>query len=132
MNDHSVILFDGVCNFCNGMVNFVIRQDRKDLFRFAPLQSQAARELLRQHGMNENQSDSFVLLEGNKTYTASTAAIRVCEKLPWYWQWLRVFWILPRRFRDGIYHFIARKRYQWFGKKEQCMVPGEKIRGKFL
>ena len=141
MNKKPIILFDGVCNFCNGLVNFIIRQDKKNIFLFAPLQSERGKKLLDQYGIDWKNNDSFVLIENTgpndsvrqgKAYEKSNAALRIAAKLPWYWKWSQIFWILPKPIRDGIYNIIAKNRYKWFGKKEKCMIPTEQVRGKFL
>ena len=132
MNDRPVILFDGVCNFCNAMVNFIIRQDKKNIFLFATLQSDSGKKLLEQYKIDWKASDSFVVIANDKAYMKSNAALRLYNKLPWYWKWTQVFWIVPKFIRDGIYNFIAKNRYRWFGKKEECMVPTPAIREKFL
>ena len=136
-----IILFDGVCNFCNGLVNFIIRQDKKNIFLFAPLQSERGKKLLDQYGIDWKNNDSFVVIENagsndpvrqGKAYEKSNAALRIAAKLPWYWKWSQVFWILPKPIRDWAYNIIAKNRYKWFGKKEECMIPTEQVRGKFL
>jgi predicted DCC family thiol-disulfide oxidoreductase YuxK len=131
-SEHSIILFDGVCNFCNGAINFVLKQDKKRVFRFAPLQSQAGQKLLQQYGLTTKDFDSFVLIDDGKVYKKSAASLRVMNKLPWYWKEAQVLRIIPIAFRDAIYDFVARNRYKWFGKKEQCMVPTAEIRSRFL
>ena len=132
MSDHPVILFDGVCNFCNGLVNFIIRHDKNKKLRFAALQSQAGKALLEKYQLQKKDFDSFVLIENGKVFSKSSAALYVLHKLPWYWQELRMFWIIPAFMRNAIYDFVARNRYNWFGKKEECMVPGEDVRERFL
>ena len=127
-----VVLFDGVCNFCNSNVNYIIQQDRKKIFRFAPLQSEAAQKLLREYNLAAREFDSFVLIDRSKAYFKSTAALKVYGQLPWYWKWTQLLWIFPRFIRDAVYDFIARNRYKWFGKKDQCMVPGEELKSRFL
>jgi predicted DCC family thiol-disulfide oxidoreductase YuxK len=127
-----VILFDGVCNFCNGAINFLIRQDRKGLFRFAPLQSAAAHSLLEQYQIPKKEFQSFVLIQSGQVYQKSTAALKVLNRLPWYWKALQVLWLIPKSLRDAIYDFIARNRYKWFGRKEECMVPTVEMRNRFL
>ena len=129
--EHPVVLFDGVCNFCNASVNFLIRQDKRDVFRFAPLQSEYGQKLLESHQLPK-QLDSFVLIDSGKVYKSSTAGLRLYNKLPWYWKWTQVFWIVPRFIRDGVYNFIARNRYRWFGKKESCMIPSPAVKSRFL
>lgn len=128
----TVVLFDGVCNFCNGTVNFLIKQDKKKLLRFAALQSKAGQKLLEQFHLPQKDFDSFILIENGRIYTKSTAGLRLYNKLPWYWKWTQLFWMVPPFIRDGIYLFIARNRYKWFGKKEACMIPPPEIKSRFL
>lgn len=132
MEEHPIILFDGVCNFCNGAVNFLLRHDKKGVFRFAPLQSLAGQSLLKEYGLVTKDFDSFVLIDNGKVYKKSSASLRVMNKLPWYWKEAQILRIIPTAFRDAIYDFIAKNRYKWFGKKKQCMVPTPEIRGRFL
>ncbi|HUC83190.1 MAG TPA: thiol-disulfide oxidoreductase DCC family protein [Flavisolibacter sp.] len=127
-----MILFDGVCNFCNAGINFILKQDKKKVFRFAALQSEAGQQLLQKHGLPTKKFASFVLIEEGKIFQKSTAGIKVYGKLPWYWKWTQLAWIVPTFLRDGIYNFIARNRYRWFGKKEACMIPSPEIRSRFL
>ncbi len=132
MKSHPVILFDGVCNFCNGAVNFLIRQDKKKIFRFAALQSEAGQNILEGYNLSKEGFDSLILIEDGKVYKRSTAGLRLYNKLPWYWKWTQLFWIVPRPVRDGVYRFIAKNRYRWFGKKETCMIPTPELRNRFL
>ena len=132
MNEHPVILFDGVCNFCDSAINFVLKQDKKKIFRFATLQSEAGQELLQQHNLSTKDFDSFVFIDGGKAYKKSAASLRVMNKLPWYWKEVQLFRIIPTIFRDAIYDYIARNRYKMFGKKDQCMVPTPELRSRFL
>lgn len=128
----AVILFDGVCNFCNAAVNFVIRHDRRDHFRFAPLQSEAGRALQMEYGVDPSALSTFVLVENGKAYGRSTAALKVARRLGFPMNMTYAFIIVPRAIRDMAYNFVARNRYKWFGKKEVCMVPDERVRRKFL
>ncbi len=130
--DHPVILFDGVCNFCNGAINFVMKQDRKGVFRFAPLQSEAGQKLLEQHDLSTKDFDSFVLIDEGKVYKKSSASLKVMSYLPWPWKPAQIFWIIPTPFRNAIYDFVAKNRYKWFGKKEECMIPTPELRKRFL
>src|SRR6185436_2636113 len=98
-DEYPVILFDGVCNYCNSMVNFIIRQDKKKKFRFAALQSEAGQQLLREHSLPVSDFDSFILISGGKIYKSSTAALKLYNHLPWYWKWTQAFWIFPRFLR---------------------------------
>jgi predicted DCC family thiol-disulfide oxidoreductase YuxK len=127
-----VILFDGVCNFCAWSVRFVIAHDPAGVFRFASLQSEPGKALLRQHGLDENACDSFVMIQDGRAFIESTAALRVCKHLCWPWRWLQVILILPRFLRDPFYRIIARNRYRWFGKSGSCLVPSPEIRARFL
>ena len=129
---HPVILFDGVCNFCNGAVNFLIKQDAKGHFRFAALQSNPGQEILRRFNLPLEGFQSFLLLKGDKLYQKSDAALHLLPYLPWYWQWANVGWLIPGFLRNGIYNLIARNRYRLFGKKDACMVPSPEIRARFL
>ena len=131
-NDGPVILFDGVCNFCAWSVRFVIARDPRGLFRFASLQSETGRLLLREHGLDEKAMDSFVLVEGSSAWRESEAALRVCKYLRVPWRFLAVFLVLPRFLRDPVYRLIARNRYRWFGKSDTCLVPSPELRSRFL
>ena len=128
----AIILFDGVCNFCNSSINFVIRNDKKNYFRFVPLQSAKGIALLNQYAIDPLLTDSFVLIENNKAYTKSTAALRVCKHLNSLYSLLFLLIIVPPFIRNLVYDYIARNRYRWFGKKETCMIPTEEVRSKFL
>ena len=130
--DKPVILFDGVCNYCNSIVNFIIRQDKEKKFVFAPLQSNAGKQILDKHNLPRTDFDSFVLIDDNKPYLRSSASLQVFKKLPWYWKWTQIFWIVPPFLRDAVYNVIARNRYKWFGKKESCMIPTPEIKMRFL
>jgi predicted DCC family thiol-disulfide oxidoreductase YuxK len=132
VHEKPIILFDGICNFCNAMVNFIIRQDKKNIFLFSALQSPSGKALLEQYKIDWKANDSFVVIENNKAYQKSNAALKLYNKLPWYWKWTQVFWIVPKFIRDWIYNVIAKNRYKWFGKKEQCMIPTKEMRAKFL
>ncbi len=127
-----IILFDGVCNFCNGVVNFTLRRDRKQQLRFAALQSDAGRSLLAQYGWPEADLRSFVLVENGRLYHRSTAALRVCRYLGGAWPLCRILLLVPRFIRDGLYNWVARNRYQWFGKSDTCRVPTPELRERFL
>lgn len=132
MEQNPIILFDGVCNYCNSVVNFVIRQDKKNIFRFSPLQSPMAQRLLEQYGLPASRPDSMLLIDSGRIYHHSSAVLRLYQRLPWYWKWTQLFWIIPKFIRDAVYDFIARNRYKWFGKKEECMVPGDDVKERFI
>jgi predicted DCC family thiol-disulfide oxidoreductase YuxK len=132
MEEHPVILFDGVCNFCNGAIDFVIKQDKKKVFRFAPLQSAAGQQLLEKYNLDQTDLKSFVLIKSGKTYKKSVAALEVMNTFPWYWKEVQILRIVPTFLRDQIYDWVARNRYKWFGKKEVCMIPSPELRSRFL
>ncbi len=132
MKQQPVLLFDGVCNFCNGAVNFVIKRDKKALIKFAPLQTQKARQYKRQFGLPEEDMKSFIFIEDEKAYTHSTAVLKVCRHLGAGWPFFYGFIIIPKFIRDGLYNWVAKNRYSWFGKKDQCMVPTPEVRKRFL
>lgn len=132
MKGQSIILFDGVCNFCNSTINFLMKQDTNGAFKFAALQSPAGQQILEQYQLPRENFESFLLIENGKVYKSSSAGLRLYNKLPWYWKWTQVFWIVPPFIRNGIYNFIARNRYKWFGKREQCMIPTPEMRSRFL
>jgi predicted DCC family thiol-disulfide oxidoreductase YuxK len=129
---HQLILFDGVCNLCNGFVQFVIEHDPDGRFQFAPLQSAAARRVLTGHGPLSPVPDSVVLVEEGRVFTGSTAALRVVRGLRFPWALAGALLVIPRPLRDGIYAFVARRRYRWFGQREHCMVPTAALRSRFL
>ncbi len=132
MKQQPLILFDGVCNFCNGAVNFTIKKDKQAVIQFAPLQSEKGRMFLRQYNLPLEEMRSFIFIEDGKVYTRSTAALRVCRYLKGLWPLCYGLIIVPGFIRDGIYNWIAKNRYKWFGKKEQCMVPTPELRSRFL
>jgi len=127
-----IILFDGECNFCEWNVQFIIKRDPKAKFKFAPLQSNNAQDLLDRSIGNRPNDSTVVLIEDNKIYTQSTAALRICKNLTGVWPFLYLFIIIPRPIRNLFYHFIAKNRYKWFGKKDQCMIPTPEMKNRFL
>ncbi|SHL48394.1 Predicted thiol-disulfide oxidoreductase YuxK, DCC family [Chitinophaga jiangningensis] len=129
---HGIILFDGVCNFCNASVNYVIRHDNRGYFRFASLQSDTAASLAITWNFSTEGMESFVLLENGKVYTKSTAALRVARRLGFPAKLLYGFIVLPSFLRDGVYTLIARNRYRWFGRQEACMVPTPELSARFM
>lgn len=132
MATHPIILFDGVCNLCNSSVQYVIRHDPSEQFQFASLQSKVGQALLAKHHLPLAGFNSFVLIENDKAYTQSTAALRVARKLKGPVKLLVVFIIIPAFIRDVLYKFVAANRYKWFGKKESCMLPSPNLRHRFL
>ncbi|MFT3979814.1 MAG: thiol-disulfide oxidoreductase DCC family protein [Ferruginibacter sp.] len=132
MNNQPVILFDGVCNLCNGAVQYIIRHDREEKFSFASLQSEAGQRLLKQYDLPQQHFDTFVLIDHDKAWTRSTAALKVTRQLNGPVKLLFGFIIVPRFIRDWIYAFIAANRYKWFGKQESCMLPTPSLQKRFL
>jgi predicted DCC family thiol-disulfide oxidoreductase YuxK len=126
-----VILFDGVCNLCNGFVQFVIARDPAGRFQFAALQSDSARRLLARLDGGAL-PDSVVLVDGGRVYTRSSAALRIARGLRFPWSLARALIIVPRPLRDWVYDLVARHRYQWFGRKDVCMIPTPDLRARFL
>ncbi len=134
-----IILFDGVCNLCNEAINFVIKRDSHNVFKFAMLQSDLAKKLLTENIAcgNTDQADisrldSIVLIEGEKCFSKSTAALHIARQLSGIYPLLYGFIILPKFIRDRVYDYIAQNRYKWFGKKESCMIPTPELKEKFL
>ena len=127
-----IILFDGYCNLCNASVNFIIRRDRKDLFRFATFQSDAGKEIAKKLGIENIVSDTIILYRHGKIYTRSTAAIIISSKLSGLWPILYIFIVIPPPLRNGVYNLISRNRYKWFGRKENCMMPTKETLEKFI
>jgi predicted DCC family thiol-disulfide oxidoreductase YuxK len=120
-SDQPVVMFDGVCNLCNGAVRFIIARDPSARFRFAPLQP-----------VGDRAADSIVLSEAGKRYTKSTAALRIARRLRFPWPLLYAFMAVPRPLRDLLYEWVARHRYRWFGKRATCMSPTPEVRNRFL
>lgn len=134
MSLSKIILFDGVCNLCNGFVQFVIKRDKKNTFKFASLQSERAKQLLHDYNFSENKLDSIVLIDAvaHKAWTESSAALRIARELGGIYGILYAFIILPRFFRDGLYRLVSRNRYRWFGRKKECMLPGPDTKDRFI
>jgi predicted DCC family thiol-disulfide oxidoreductase YuxK len=128
----SVILFDGVCNLCNGFVRFVIARDPDAHFRFGPLQSEAAQRLIGAAQIRGTVPDSVVLVEDGRVWTESSAALRVFRRLRFPWPLAFVFVLVPSPLRNWVYRIVARNRYRWFGRREVCMVPTADLNNRFL
>jgi predicted DCC family thiol-disulfide oxidoreductase YuxK len=127
-----VVLFDGVCNLCNGWVRFVVRRDRRRRFCFASLQSTFGAEVLRRHGLPNDYLGSILFLENGVLFAKSDAVLRIARGLRWPWPLLSIFLVVPRSVRDVVYDWVARNRYRWFGKRETCMLPSTEDAGRFL
>ena len=129
--DH-LLLFDGVCNLCNGLVRFIIRHDRRKWFSFAPLQSAAGQLVLHQHDLAISDFNTLVYFRKGVILTRSTAALNVARDLGGAWTVAYAFILVPRFIRDAVYDLISRKRFKWFGKRDSCMVPTPELRSRFL
>lgn len=128
----SIIFFDGVCNLCQGSVQFIIKRDPHRRFRFAQLQSEAAAEHLKPHGVDPSALDSVVLLQDGRVYTEARAALKIAAGLRFPWPLLGGFRVLPDAVLNPFYRFVARRRYRWFGKSEHCMLPTPELKERFL
>ncbi|HCU23476.1 MAG TPA: thiol-disulfide oxidoreductase [Deltaproteobacteria bacterium] len=127
------VLFDGVCNLCNSSVTFILRRDPKKFFRFAALQSPTGRSLAEKFGVVLREPPASILLvEAEKVYSESTAALRIARRLSGLWPLFYGAIIIPRPLRDALYRWIAKNRYRWFGKKDTCMIPSPELRSRFL
>ena len=127
-----IVLFDGVCNLCSSAVMFIIRSDPKQRFRFAALQSPAGQALLARHGLPTAALNTFVLIEGERAFTKSTAALRAARLLGYLWPLAFVFILVPRPLRDFCYDLIGRNRYRMFGKRDSCMMPSADLDARFV
>ncbi len=129
---HSVVLFDGVCNLCNGSVNFLLDRDKADRFRFAALQSETGERLLEMHAIDPDETDSIVLIENGSAYTRSTAALKIARGLGGIWACAYVFMFVPSFLRDAVYRIVARYRYRVFGRSDTCRIPTPDEAARFI
>ncbi|MEJ5261674.1 MAG: thiol-disulfide oxidoreductase DCC family protein [Ignavibacterium sp.] len=132
MNNRMIVLFDGVCNFCNYWVNFLLKRDKKNIFLFAALQSQSGQELLKKFNLTTTDFDTFILIDGESYQTKSDAVISIAENLTGFPRLLIIGKFLPKVIRDFLYDLIAKSRYKIFGKRESCRIPTSEEREKFL
>ncbi len=132
INSYSILIFDGECNLCNNWVKLVLRFDKKQRFKFCSLQSEQGRKLIGDQISLETLPQTVVLIENDKLYTHSTAALRVVQQLAFPVSMLVVFKIIPVKVRDVVYNWIARNRYKWFGKQQSCRIPEPEIMHRFL
>ncbi len=127
-----LLLFDGVCNLCNASVQWVIKHDPKGVFRFASLQSDIGKTMLRRFGLPVGELNTVVLIDEGKAYTRSDVPLHIFKKLGGWWAAFSVFSIVPKFARDTVYDWIARNRYRWFGKKDECWLPTPELKARFL
>jgi predicted DCC family thiol-disulfide oxidoreductase YuxK len=130
--EKNILLFDGVCNLCNKMVQFIIKRDPKARFQFASLQSEPGQLLLKKLKLPMTGFNTFVLITENKYYVKSSAVLQVLKRLGGIWKLFYVFVLIPVFIRDFIYNAISKSRYRVFGKRETCMIPGPGIKERFL
>ena len=132
-SNKKLILFDGVCNLCNRSVQYIIKHDKKNVFLFAPLQSEVGNDLITQFKIDPSKTDSILLYDTQKGISIkSTAALKILKSLGFPGNLMSIFFIIPTGIRDLLYDYIAKKRYKWFGKLDQCMVPTPELNQKFL
>ena len=127
-----ILLFDGHCNFCNAWVRLIVRRDTAKNILFAPLQSSVGRKMLEENKIDVNYTESLVFFEEERYSVSSTAALRIYSYLDGWERHLKILTVLPLSLRDALYHFIAKYRYKWFGRSEQCMIPSQELRERFL
>lgn len=127
----AIILFDGVCNLCSSSVQFILKRDPDGYFQFASLQGETGQRLLAKYGLPED-VNSIVLIQNQKAYIKSSAVLQVCRHLSGYWKLLTIFRMIPRAIRDFLYDWIAKNRYNWFGKKDSCLLPSPQWKQRFL
>jgi predicted DCC family thiol-disulfide oxidoreductase YuxK len=127
-----VLLFDGVCNLCNGFVQFIIKRDTKGIFRFTSLQSDIGQQLMKDHGFPTDELNTVILIKNGQVYTHSDAPLQIARHLSFPWPLFSIFAIVPKMIRDRIYDWVARNRYKWYGKKDSCMIPTPELKSRFL
>ncbi|QQS30342.1 MAG: thiol-disulfide oxidoreductase DCC family protein [Sphingobacteriales bacterium] len=127
-----IVLFDGVCNLCNSSVQFIIDRDTEGKFKFTSLQSNTGIALMEKFGVSTTNFDTFLLIENNRIYSKSTAALRVVRNLDGLWKLGYAFIVIPAFLRDAVYGFVARNRYRWFGREESCRIPTPELKHRFL
>lgn len=132
MDSINIVIFDGVCNFCNGAVNFIIKRDPEGVFAFTPMQSDLAKELMEKHQIYNVGVDTFLLIKNGQCFVFSSAALEIAKDLTGFWYMFNVFRLVPVPIRDFFYKVFARNRYALFGRQDQCMVPSNEVRSRFV
>ena len=130
--DKSIILFDGVCNLCISSIQFIIKKDSKDLFRLTSIQSSVGQKIIKKYSIDIIKKDSIILINNNNVSYKSTAVLSILYRLSTFWKMLVIFYIIPYPIRDCIYSLVSFSRYYLFGKRDNCIVPDEYIKSKFL
>ena len=132
MDNRYIVVFDGVCNFCNGAVNFIIKRDPDGVFAFTPMQSDLAGELMQKYDLPDAGVDTFFLIKNGQCFVFSSAALEITKDLTGFWYLFNVFRLVPRPIRDAVYKLFARNRYKLFGRKDVCPVPSKEVRARFI
>ena len=127
-----LILFDGICNLCNASIQYVIKHDKKDVFRFTPIQSEVGRKVIKDFQINTKKTDSIILYSKKRISYKSSAVLKIAMVLGLPISIFGVFWIVPPFIRNWVYDYIAKNRYKWYGKRESCMVPTQETESKFI
>jgi predicted DCC family thiol-disulfide oxidoreductase YuxK len=128
----NIILFDGVCNLCNGTIQFLIRHDKKNIFYFASLQSDAGQALLKKYDLDALSLKSIVLIQHDRAFIRSTAVLKIAAQLGGFLKIASILFLFPRFIRDFVYNIVAQNRYRWFGKQDVCWVPTPELKSRFL
>ncbi len=132
MDNRHIVIFDGVCNLCNGAVNFIINRDPEGVFAFTPMQSDLAQELMNKHKIHNVGIDTFLLIKNDQCFVFSSAALEIAKDLSGLWYTFNILKFVPRIIRDFIYKQFARNRYTLFGRQETCMVPTKRVKSRFI
>ncbi|MBN2426425.1 MAG: thiol-disulfide oxidoreductase DCC family protein [Calditrichaceae bacterium] len=127
-----VVIFDGICNLCSGFMRFVYKRDKNERFKFAWIQSEQGKALLRRYGISKDKIDTIIYIDHNRVYTKSTAFLRIVKYLNYPWPLLQAGYLIPVYFRDKLYDWVAQNRYRWFGKKDSCIITNGEIGDRFL
>lgn len=132
MDNRYIVVFDGVCNFCNSAVNFIIKRDPEGIFVFAPMQTELAKQLMQKHEIYNADIDTFLLIKNDQCFVFSTAALEITKDLTGLWYLFNLFRVIPSSVRDTIYKLFGRNRYRLFGRKEACIIPTEEVKSRFI
>ena len=132
MKTSYIIIFDGICNLCNATVLFLINRDKKNIFKFVSMQSDIAKQIFKEYNINFKNLDTIIFIEKNDFYIKSDAIIRIFKKLNYPWKVFYFLKFIPKFIRDRIYDIVANNRYNWFGRRNTCMIPSNETKSKFL
>ncbi len=130
--NHPILLFDGVCNLCNGFVQFIIKQDKQQKIKFTSLQSETAHQLLKQQTTYLQSLDTVVLIDNGQIYTHSEVPLHIAQLLGGWWNLLLIGKVIPKKLRNQMYRLVAKNRYRWFGKQSTCWIPTPELKARFL